>query len=118
MYDAYTKHEMCVAQEMQVQCIYGARHTNFIKQDVAAMLKSAQPDWFPADIKSALMTTPDTLNLVNNPILDERLCPADLYVIDAGHVNPSRENDPELIYDALLRITYRIFVIWTTQINR
>ncbi|MCD7446992.1 hypothetical protein HAX54_020770 [Datura stramonium] len=66
---------------------------------VAALLKSVHPDWSPAAIKSAMMTTADTLNLANNPILDERLLPADLYAIGAGHVNPSRANDPGLIYD-------------------
>ncbi|KAK4365283.1 hypothetical protein RND71_016641 [Anisodus tanguticus] len=66
---------------------------------VAALLKSAHPDWSPAAIKSAMMTTADILNLANNPILDERLLPADIFAIGAGHVNPSRANDPGLIYD-------------------
>ncbi|XP_006363699.1 subtilisin-like protease SBT1.2 [Solanum tuberosum] len=66
---------------------------------VAALLKSAHPDWSPAAIKSAIMTTADTLNLANSPILDERLIPADIFAIGAGHVNPSRANDPGLIYD-------------------
>ncbi|XP_027774880.1 subtilisin-like protease SBT1.8 [Solanum pennellii] len=66
---------------------------------VAALLKSAHPDWSPAVIKSAIMTTADTLNLANNPILDERLLPADIFAIGAGHVIPSRANDPGLVYD-------------------
>ncbi|KAJ8555687.1 hypothetical protein K7X08_013183 [Anisodus acutangulus] len=66
---------------------------------VAALLKSAHPDWSPAAIKSAMMTTADILNLANNLILDERLLPADIFAIGAGHVNPSRANDPGLIYD-------------------
>ncbi|KAK4365285.1 hypothetical protein RND71_016643 [Anisodus tanguticus] len=66
---------------------------------IAALLKSAHPDWSPAAIKSAMMTTADTLNLANNPILDERLLPADISAIGAGHVNPSRASDPGLIYD-------------------
>ncbi|KAK4365287.1 hypothetical protein RND71_016645 [Anisodus tanguticus] len=66
---------------------------------VAALLKSPHPDWSPASIRSAMMTTADTLNLANNPILDERLLPADIFAIGAGHVNPSRANDPGLIYD-------------------
>nr|ALO20090.1 subtilisin-like serine protease [Solanum tuberosum] len=66
---------------------------------VAALLKSAHPDWSPAVIKSAIMTTADTLNLASSPILDERLLPADIYAIGAGHVNPSRANDPGLVYD-------------------
>jgi len=66
---------------------------------VAALLKSAHPDWSAAAIKSAIMTTTDTLNLANSPILDERLISADLFAIGAGHVNPSRASDPGLIYD-------------------
>ncbi|XP_055821402.1 subtilisin-like protease 3 [Solanum dulcamara] len=66
---------------------------------VAALLKSAHPDWSPAAIKSAMMTTADTLNLAKSPILDERLLPADIFAIGAGHVNPSKANDPGLIYD-------------------
>ncbi|KAL3362176.1 hypothetical protein AABB24_014845 [Solanum stoloniferum] len=66
---------------------------------VAALLKSAHPDWSAAAIKSAIMTTADTLNLANSLILDERLMSADLFAIGAGHVNPSRASDPGLIYD-------------------
>ncbi|KAK4728623.1 hypothetical protein R3W88_021611 [Solanum pinnatisectum] len=66
---------------------------------VAALLKSAHPDWSPAAIKSAIMTTADTLNLASSPILDEKLLPADIFAIGAGHVNPSRANDPGLVYD-------------------
>ncbi|KAF3647707.1 putative subtilisin-like protease-like [Capsicum annuum] len=66
---------------------------------VAALLKSAHPDCSPAAIKSAMMTTADTLNLANSPILDERLLRADVYAIGEGHVNPSRATDPGLIYD-------------------
>ncbi|XP_059308260.1 subtilisin-like protease [Lycium ferocissimum] len=66
---------------------------------VAALLKSAHPTWSPAAIKSAIMTTADTTNLANSPILDEMLLPASIFAIGAGHVNPSRANDPGLIYD-------------------
>ncbi|MCD7466888.1 Subtilisin-like protease 1 [Datura stramonium] len=66
---------------------------------VAALLKSAHPTWSPAAIKSAIMTTANTVNLANNPILDQRLLPASIFAIGAGHVNPSRANDPGLIYD-------------------
>ncbi|XP_060174520.1 subtilisin-like protease [Lycium barbarum] len=66
---------------------------------VAALLKSAHPDWSPAAIKSAIMTTADLVNHGKHPIQDERLEPADLHTIGSGHVNPSRANDPGLIYD-------------------
>ncbi|XP_055809232.1 subtilisin-like protease [Solanum dulcamara] len=66
---------------------------------VAALLKSAHPNWSPAAIKSAIMTTADLVNLGNDPIQDETLEPADLLTIGSGHVNPSKANDPGLIYD-------------------
>ncbi|KAF3647714.1 putative subtilisin-like protease-like [Capsicum annuum] len=66
---------------------------------IAALLKSAHPDWSPAAIKSATMTTADTFNFAKNPILDERLIPADIFAIGAGHVHPVRASDPGLIYD-------------------
>ncbi|KAJ8545412.1 hypothetical protein K7X08_017995 [Anisodus acutangulus] len=66
---------------------------------VAALLKSAHPNWSPAAIKSAIMTTADLVNLGNNPIQDEKLNPADPLTIGSGHVNPSNANDPGLIYD-------------------
>ncbi|KAL9167395.1 hypothetical protein ABFS82_05G094400 [Erythranthe guttata] len=68
---------------------------------VAALLKSAHPDWSPAAIKSAIMTTADHLNLKGNPIENEHLKPASVFAIGSGHVNPSRANDPGLVYDIL-----------------
>ncbi|KAK2989132.1 hypothetical protein RJ640_027206 [Escallonia rubra] len=66
---------------------------------IAALLKSAHPSWSPAVIKSAIMTTADLLNLDGKPIVDQRLLPADILAIGAGHVNPSRASDPGLVYD-------------------
>ncbi|PHU08553.1 hypothetical protein BC332_20413 [Capsicum chinense] len=45
------------------------------------------------------MTSANTVNLANTPMLDERLLPASIFAVGAGHVNPSRANDPGLIYD-------------------
>ncbi|KAK9225363.1 hypothetical protein WN943_010404 [Citrus x changshan-huyou] len=53
---------------------------------IAALLKSAHPDWSPAAIKSAIMTTADTVNLEGKPILDRNHLPADLFAVGAGHV--------------------------------
>ncbi|KAI9076622.1 hypothetical protein K1719_041387 [Acacia pycnantha] len=66
---------------------------------IAALLKSAHPEWSPAAIKSAIMTTANTLNLAGEPILDERLLPADIFATGVGHVNPNKESDPGLVYD-------------------
>ncbi|GLT62912.1 hypothetical protein SLA2020_355140 [Shorea laevis] len=66
---------------------------------IAALLKSSHPNWSPAAIKSAIMTTADSLNLEGKPIGDETLLPADVLATGAGHVNPSKANDPGLVYD-------------------
>ncbi|PHT96116.1 hypothetical protein T459_03998 [Capsicum annuum] len=66
---------------------------------VAALLKSTHPTWSPAAIKSAIMTTADIVNLANESFLGEMLSPARIFAFGAGHVNPSRANDPGLVYD-------------------
>ncbi|XP_060211081.1 subtilisin-like protease [Lycium barbarum] len=66
---------------------------------IAALLKSVHPDWSPAAIKSAIMTTADVLNLGSKLIEDETYLPADVFATGAGHVNPAKANDPGLIYD-------------------
>ncbi|KAL3838401.1 hypothetical protein ACJIZ3_022992 [Penstemon smallii] len=66
---------------------------------IAALLKSKHPDWSPAAIKSAIMTTADVVSLVHSPIEDERFLPANIFATGAGHVHPSRASDPGLIYD-------------------
>ncbi|XP_047948292.1 subtilisin-like protease [Salvia hispanica] len=66
---------------------------------VAALLKSVHPDWSPAAIKSAIMTTADDVNLAGNPIEDEGFLPADIFATGSGHANPSRAQDPGLVYD-------------------
>ncbi|KAH7863682.1 hypothetical protein Vadar_020688 [Vaccinium darrowii] len=66
---------------------------------IVALLKSAHPDWSPAAIKSAIMTTADLQNHNQNLIVDERMLPANIFATGSGHVNPSKANDPGLIYD-------------------
>jgi subtilisin family serine protease len=60
---------------------------------VAALLKQAHPDWSPAAIKSALMTTayqdismPDGTSII----------PFDY---GTGHIDPNKANDPGLVYE-------------------
>ncbi|XP_062189923.1 subtilisin-like protease [Phragmites australis] len=66
---------------------------------VAALVKSVHPDWSPAAIKSAIMTTSDTVDKNGGPILDEQHRKANAYATGAGHVNPARATDPGLVYD-------------------
>ncbi|KAJ7003948.1 LOW QUALITY PROTEIN: hypothetical protein NC653_008979 [Populus alba x Populus x berolinensis] len=69
-----------------------------ILSGIAALLKSSHPYWSPAAIKSAIMTTADTLNMEGKLIVDQTLQPADIFATGAGHVNPSRANNPGLVY--------------------
>ncbi|KAL4565766.1 hypothetical protein LXL04_029870 [Taraxacum kok-saghyz] len=66
---------------------------------ISALLKSAHPDWSPAAIKSAIMTSAGQVDLNGDPIEDQRELPADIFAIGSGHVNPSKANDPGLIFD-------------------
>ncbi|KAL5541008.1 hypothetical protein UlMin_042581 [Ulmus minor] len=66
---------------------------------IAALLKSSHPYWSPAAIKSAIMTTADIVNLEGKAIDDETLHPADIFATGAGHVNPTKANEPGLVYD-------------------
>lgn len=66
---------------------------------VAALLKGPHPDWSPAAIKSAIMTTADSLNLRGQPILDQNFNLANRFATGSGHVNPTKANDPGLMYD-------------------
>ncbi|XP_065865753.1 subtilisin-like protease SBT1.6 [Euphorbia lathyris] len=66
----------------------------------AALLKSAHPDWSPAAIRSAMMTTANIFDNINHPMLDEATGkPATPYDFGAGHVNLDRAMDPGLVYD-------------------
>lgn len=66
----------------------------------AALLKSAHPDWSPAAIRSAMMTTASTVDNRNQPMTDESTGkPATPYDLGAGHLNLGRAMDPGLVYD-------------------
>ncbi|KQK14567.2 hypothetical protein BRADI_1g17330v3 [Brachypodium distachyon] len=66
---------------------------------VAALIKGIHPDWSPAAIKSAILTTSDALDNILGPIVDEQHGKASAYATGASHVNPARAADPGLVYD-------------------
>nr|XP_043620182.1 subtilisin-like protease 4 [Erigeron canadensis] len=66
---------------------------------LAALLKEAHPEWSPAMIKSALMTTSDMLNSSGEPILDQQKENAQILSLGCGHVNPLKMFNPGLVYD-------------------
>lgn len=66
----------------------------------AALLKSAHPDWSPAVIRSAMMTTASVADNSMNPMIDEgsrkRATP---YDYGAGNLNLDSAMDPGLVYE-------------------
>ncbi|KAH0460927.1 hypothetical protein IEQ34_008502 [Dendrobium chrysotoxum] len=69
---------------------------------VAALLKKLHPDWSPAAIKSAIMTTTFIVDRNGGPIIDDASNTrerANIFAVGAGHINPTAANDPGLIYD-------------------
>ncbi|KAI5680487.1 hypothetical protein M9H77_01714 [Catharanthus roseus] len=67
---------------------------------IAALLKGAHPDWSPAMIRSALMTTTYTYDLEGKPLKDEKSYnDSSIWAMGAGHVNPEKAQDPGLVYD-------------------
>ncbi|KAJ4872978.1 Subtilisin-like serine endopeptidase family protein [Raphanus sativus] len=66
---------------------------------VMALLQSAHPDWSPAAIRSAIMTTAGTRDTSNELILSGgSMKPTDPFDIGAGHINPLKAMDPGLVY--------------------
>ncbi|KAI9102996.1 hypothetical protein K1719_023435 [Acacia pycnantha] len=67
---------------------------------LAALLKAAHPDWSPAAIRSALMTTAYTVDNRGNTMLDESTGNvSSVFDYGSGHVHPEKAMDPGLIYD-------------------
>ncbi|CAI9755080.1 unnamed protein product [Fraxinus pennsylvanica] len=66
---------------------------------VVGLLKSLHPDWSPAAIKSAIMTTARTRDNTRHPMLDSTYEKATPFGYGSGHIRPNRAMDPGLVYD-------------------
>nr|GMD06595.1 subtilisin-like protease SBT5.6 [Ipomoea batatas] len=67
---------------------------------IAALLKAIHPDWSSAAIKSALMTTATTYNVMKAPMENSMGHRATPFEFGAGHMLLSKAEDPGLVYDA------------------
>ncbi|KAI9115658.1 hypothetical protein K1719_013327 [Acacia pycnantha] len=67
---------------------------------IAGLLKTRHPNWSPAMIKSAIMTTASMIGSTNRPILDEQDGrEATPFHYGSGYVRPNLAMDPGLVYD-------------------
>nr|KYP50483.1 Subtilisin-like protease [Cajanus cajan] len=67
---------------------------------IAALLRKAYPEWSPAAIKSALMTTAYNVDNSGGNIKDLASGKeSDPFIHGAGHVDPNRALNPGLVYD-------------------
>lgn len=67
---------------------------------IAAMIKAKHPEWSPAAIKSAIMTTAYVHDNTIKPLRDASSAEFSTpYDHGAGHINPRKALDPGLLYD-------------------
>ncbi|MEV0639403.1 S8 family serine peptidase [Streptomyces sp. NPDC050619] len=66
---------------------------------LALVLRGLHPDWSPAEVKSALMTTATTTDNAGKPIRRSGAT-ATPFDYGAGHVVPTSAADPGLVYDS------------------
>ncbi|XP_059068384.1 subtilisin-like protease SBT5.3 [Cryptomeria japonica] len=86
---------------------------------VAALLKAAYPQWSPAAISSAIMTSATIMDDIKGA--QNVLWNPGPFAFGAGHINPNRAGDPGLIYDLSMNDYYTVLCIlgWTPEmINR
>ena len=83
------------------QAIAGTSMSSPHSAGVSALVKAAHPDWTPAEIKSALMTSS-----VQDVVKEDGVTPADPFDDGAGSIRADRAVNPTLVFDE----TYADFV--------
>ncbi|KAG9448782.1 hypothetical protein H6P81_008747 [Aristolochia fimbriata] len=66
---------------------------------VLGLLRTLHPDWSPAALRSAIMTTARTRDNSMEPMLESPEEKATPFSYGAGHIRPNRAQDPGLVYD-------------------
>lgn len=80
----------------------------------AALIKSANPKWSSAAIRSAIMTTATQTNNIGQPITDETgNTTATPFHYGSGHFQPLKAMNPGLIYDA----EYNDYLLYLCNFN-
>lgn len=68
----------------------------------AALLKSVNPTWSAAAIRSALITTATSMNNAGNPMTNDSNVGASPFDMGAGELSPMRALNPGLVYDTTI----------------
>lgn len=66
---------------------------------VVGLLKTLHPQWSPAAIRSAIMTTSRTRDNRRKPMVDQSFKKANPFSYGSGHVQPNKAAHPGLVYD-------------------